>query len=54
VLTKLLAVAVVCFAVGRVFAPKKSELARRFRIFIDVCLALMLLLYGARLAQMWN
>jgi cytochrome bd-type quinol oxidase subunit 2 len=53
VLTKLFGVAVACLLAGRLFAPKKSELARRFRIFVDVCLVLVFVMYGANLLQMW-
>jgi hypothetical protein len=53
VLTKLFGVAVACLLAGRVFAPKKSVLARRFRIFIDVSLVLVFVIYGASLLQMW-
>ena len=45
---------IVALVIGaRLFVRRDSELARRFRIFVDVSLILLLVLYGARLAQLW-
>ena len=38
---------------ARLFVRRDSELARRFRIFVDVTLLVLVVLYGARLAQLW-
>ena len=53
VITKVLAGTVVLLVVGRFFLRRNSELARRFRIFVDVCLVLMFLVYGVRLAMLF-
>jgi hypothetical protein len=53
VVTKTLAAAVVLLALARLFMRRDSEIARRFRLFVDVCLVLMFVVYGIRLAQMW-
>lgn len=52
-ITKVLAAAIVLLLVGRFFVRRNPELARRFRIFVDVCLVLMLLVYGGRLAMLY-
>lgn len=38
---------------ARLFVRRDSELARRYRLFIDVSLLLLLVLYGARFIQLW-
>ncbi len=46
--------AIVVIVVGaRLFVPRDSEIARRFRLFIDVSLILLALLYGGRLIQLY-
>ncbi len=52
--TKILATIVVLVVVARLFVRRDSEIARRYRIFIDVSLLLLLILYGARLIQLWT
>ncbi len=51
--TKVLAAIAVFVLVTRVFVRRDSEIARRFRLFIDVSLVLLLVLYGVRMAQLW-
>jgi hypothetical protein len=51
--TKVLAATVVLLALGRFFVRRNSEVARRFRIFIDVCLVALFAVYGIRLAMLW-
>jgi hypothetical protein len=51
--TKVIAIAVVALVVGRFFVRRDSEIARRFRIFIDVLLVVMAVVYGGRLLSLW-
>ena len=51
--TKILAATVVLLVVGRLFLRRDSEIARRFRIFVDVCLVLMFLVYGLRFLKLY-
>lgn len=39
--------------VARVFVRKNSEFARRFRLFVDLSLLLLAVVYGGRLLQLW-
>ena len=50
---KVLAAVVVLVVGARLFVPRTSELARRYRLFIDVSLVLLAVLYGVRLLQLW-
>lgn len=53
VIGKLIALAVVVGVAARLFVHRDSELARRFRLFIDVSLIAIAVLYGGRLIQLY-
>lgn len=50
---KALAIAALVVMLVRVFVRRDSELARRFRLFVDVSLLGLALVYGGRLLQLW-
>ncbi len=51
--TKVLAAVAILAVAARLFVRRDSELARRFRIFVDVSLLLIVVLYGTRLIQLY-
>jgi hypothetical protein len=53
VITKVLAGTVILLVVGRFLVRRNPELSRRFKIFVDVCLVLMLVTYATRLAMLY-
>lgn len=53
VVMKVLAAIAILAVAARLFVRRDSEIARRFRIFVDVCLVLIVLLYGTRLVQLY-
>jgi len=53
VVTKVLAAIAILAVAARLFVRRDSEIARRFRIFVDVSLLLILALYTTRLIQLY-
>ena len=53
VITKILAAVALLAVVTRLLVRRDSELARRFRIFVDISLLLILGVYGVQLLQQW-
>lgn len=51
--TKVLAALAVLVLAARLFVRRDSELARRYRLFVNVSLITLALLYGARLVQLY-
>lgn len=51
--TKVLAAIAIFAVLARLFVRRDSEIARRFRIFVDVSLVLIVVLYGTRLVQLY-
>lgn len=51
--TKVLAAIAILAVAARLFVRRDSEIARRFRIFVDVSLLLILALYTTRLIQLY-
>jgi len=50
---KLLAAGTVFVICVRLFVRRDSEIARRFRLFVDVSLVLLFVLYGVRIVQLY-
>jgi hypothetical protein len=50
---KVLAAIAILAVAARLFVRRDSELARRFRIFVDVSLLAIAVLYGTRLVQLY-
>lgn len=51
--TKVLALIAILAVSARLFVRRDSEIARRFRIFVDVSLLLLVVLYATRLVQLY-
>lgn len=50
---KVLAAIAILAVLVRLFVRRDSEIARRFRIFVDVSLLLLVVLYATRLVQLY-
>lgn len=48
-----MAVIAILAVLARLFVRRDSEIARRFRIFVDVSLLLLVALYATRLVQLY-
>ena len=53
VVSKVLAAIAIFAVAARVFVRRDSEIARRFRIFVNVSLLAILVLYATRLVQLY-
>ncbi|MBV1857639.1 MAG: hypothetical protein KUG77_04445 [Nannocystaceae bacterium] len=51
--TKVLAAVAILAVAARLFVRRDSEIARRFRIFVNVSLLLIVALYVTRLVQLY-